>query len=55
MTKRTGSGAGFGEGCRAGFGSVSQRYGFADPDPYQKFTDPQHSKKKVYSTEEKMR
>jgi hypothetical protein len=23
-------------------GSVSQRYGSADPDPYQNVTDPQH-------------
>jgi hypothetical protein len=23
-------------------GSVSQRYGYADPDPYQNITDPQH-------------
>jgi hypothetical protein len=23
-------------------GSVSQRYGFADPDPYQNGTDPQY-------------
>jgi hypothetical protein len=25
-----------------GAGSVSQRYGSADPDPYQNVTDPQH-------------
>jgi hypothetical protein len=25
-----------------GSGSVSQRYGSADPDPYQNVTDPQH-------------
>jgi hypothetical protein len=24
------------------FGSISQRYGSADPDPYQNFMDPQH-------------
>jgi hypothetical protein len=24
-------------------GSISQRHGFADPDPYQNVTDPQHS------------
>ncbi len=29
--------------ARSGTGSVSQRYGSADPDPYQNFTDPQHS------------
>jgi hypothetical protein len=23
-------------------GSISQRYGSADPDPHQKITDPQH-------------
>jgi hypothetical protein len=23
-------------------GSISQRYGSADPDPYQNFMDPQH-------------
>jgi len=27
---------------RAGSGSGSQWYGSADPDPYQKVTDPQH-------------
>jgi hypothetical protein len=26
----------------AGSGSISQRYGSADPDPYQNFMDPQH-------------
>jgi hypothetical protein len=26
----------------SGSGSVSQRYGAADPDPYQNVTDPQH-------------
>jgi hypothetical protein len=26
----------------AGSGSVGQRYEFADPDPYQNVTDPQH-------------
>jgi len=26
----------------SGFGSVSQRHGSADPDPYQNVTDPQH-------------
>jgi hypothetical protein len=25
-----------------GFGSISKRHGSADPDPYQKVTDPQH-------------
>jgi hypothetical protein len=25
-----------------GSGSVSQRYGSADPDPYENVTDPQH-------------
>jgi hypothetical protein len=25
-----------------GSGSISQRYGSADPDPHQKVTDPQH-------------
>jgi hypothetical protein len=25
-----------------GFRSVSQKYGSADPDPYQNVTDPQH-------------
>ena len=28
--------------ARSGSGSVSQRYGFANPDPYQNVTDPQH-------------
>ncbi len=27
---------------RAGPGSVSQLYGYADPDPYPNITDPQH-------------
>ncbi len=27
---------------RAGSGSVSQRYGSPDPDPYQNITDPEH-------------
>jgi hypothetical protein len=35
LTKITGSGAG------SLFGSVSQRYGSADPDPYENVTDPQ--------------
>ncbi len=26
----------------AGSGSISQRYGSADPDPYQNFMHPQH-------------
>jgi hypothetical protein len=26
----------------SGFGSNSQRYGSADPDPYQHVTDPEH-------------
>jgi hypothetical protein len=25
-------------------GSIIQRYGFSDPDPYQNFMDPQHCK-----------
>jgi len=34
LTKRTGP--------RDGSGSVSQRYGYTDPDPYQNVTDPNH-------------
>ncbi len=30
----------FGNGAESGF--VSQRYGSADPDPYQNVTDPEH-------------
>jgi hypothetical protein len=30
----------------AGSGSISQRYGSADPDPFQNFMDQQHCKKK---------
>jgi hypothetical protein len=30
-----------------GSGSVSQRYGSADPDPYQNVTDPEHSFEKI--------
>ncbi len=29
---------------RAGSGSINQRHGSADPDPYQNVTDPQHWK-----------
>ncbi len=29
-------------GSRFESGSISQRYGFVDPDPHQKFMDPQH-------------
>ncbi len=36
--ERTGSGSAFG----SAFGSVSQRYGSEDPDPYQNVTDPEH-------------
>jgi hypothetical protein len=31
-----------GSGSASGSGFISQRYGFADPDPYQNFMDPQH-------------
>jgi hypothetical protein len=35
-----------GVGCEVGFrsgsGSISHRYGSADPDPHQNVTDPQH-------------
>jgi hypothetical protein len=31
-----------GFGAEFGSESVSQRYGSADPDPYQNVTDPQH-------------
>ncbi len=30
------------KGVGSGFGSISQRYGSADPDPNQNVTDPQH-------------
>jgi hypothetical protein len=33
--------AGSGSGC----GSISQRYGSEDPDPYKNFMDPQHWQK----------
>ncbi len=33
---------GSGSGCRPGSWSISQRYGSADPDPFQNFMDPQH-------------
>jgi hypothetical protein len=29
-------------------GSISQRYGSADPDPHQNVTDPKHLKKHSY-------
>jgi hypothetical protein len=36
-----------------GSGSISQRYGSADPDPYQNFIDPQHCKiLKQYGTDD---
>jgi hypothetical protein len=37
-------GVGSGVGSRSGEGSISQRYGSWDPDPYpqQNVTDPQH-------------
>jgi hypothetical protein len=34
--------AGSRAGSGFGFGSVSQRYGFMDPDPYRNVTDPRH-------------
>jgi hypothetical protein len=44
--KIPGSGAGVraesGVGSRPESGSVSHRYGSADPDPYQNVMDPQH-------------
>ncbi len=36
-----------GVGSGVGSGSISQRYGSADPDPHQNVTDPQHWK--IYS------
>jgi hypothetical protein len=33
---------GVGSGVGAGSGSVNQRYGYADRDPHQNVTDPQH-------------
>jgi hypothetical protein len=30
------------KGVGSGSGSISQRYGSADPDPHQDVTDPQH-------------
>jgi hypothetical protein len=36
--KIAGSGAGSGAGSEFGSGSVSQRYGSADPDPYPKMS-----------------
>jgi hypothetical protein len=45
-SKKTKSGDGSrvraGVGSRSESGSVSQRYGSADQDPYQNVTDPQH-------------
>jgi hypothetical protein len=29
-------------GSGVGSGSISQRYGYGDPDPHQNVTDPQH-------------
>jgi hypothetical protein len=31
-----------GYGSKSGSGSISQRHGSADPDPYQNVMDPQH-------------
>jgi hypothetical protein len=42
MTEIVGSGARSGAGARYGAGSISQRHGSVDPDPYQNVTDPQH-------------
>jgi hypothetical protein len=39
-------------GSWVGSGSISQRHGSADPDPYQNFTDPQHCFQKVITTKE---
>jgi hypothetical protein len=36
------SGARSGLGSAIGSGSISQRYGFGDPDPLQNVTDPEH-------------
>jgi hypothetical protein len=33
---------GVGSGVISGSGSISQRYGSADPDPHQNAMDPQH-------------
>ncbi len=38
---KTGAGSGVGSGA----GSINQRYGSADPDPYQNVMDPQHCQK----------
>jgi hypothetical protein len=47
LTKIAGSGS--------ASGSISRRYGSADPDPdaYQKFMDPQHCKKQINTSEER--
>ncbi len=37
----------------AGSGSVSQRYRYADPDPYQNFMDPQHWKRQTFLLSQK--
>ncbi len=31
-----------GSGAGSGFGSIGNKHGSADPDPYQNVTDPQH-------------
>jgi hypothetical protein len=38
----SGAGPGVGSGAGSESGSVGQRYGIADPDPYQNVKDPQH-------------
>jgi hypothetical protein len=42
LKKGAGSGVGSGSGAR----SIDQRYGYADPDPHQNVTDPQHCLKR---------
>jgi hypothetical protein len=39
---KKGVGSGVGSGSRAESGSISQRYGSWDPDPYHNVTNPQH-------------